>query len=61
VAKPFDETARWTDTWVKMPSGKWQCVADQDSPPPTQRKEIPGEVRPFHGPDFTLYSSSSGS
>lgn len=30
--KPFDEHARWTDTWVKMPSGKWQCVASQDSP-----------------------------
>jgi hypothetical protein len=20
------------DTWVKMPDGKWQCVASQDSP-----------------------------
>ena len=30
--KPFDEHVRWTDTWVKMPSGKWQCVASQDSP-----------------------------
>jgi ketosteroid isomerase-like protein len=30
--KPFDEHARWTDTWVKMPGGKWQCVASQDSP-----------------------------
>lgn len=30
--KPFVEHARWTDTWVKMPSGKWQCVASQDSP-----------------------------
>jgi ketosteroid isomerase-like protein len=27
--KPFEEHARWTDTWVKMPSGKWQCVATQ--------------------------------
>jgi ketosteroid isomerase-like protein len=27
--KPFDENFRWTDTWVKMPSGKWQCVATQ--------------------------------
>jgi len=25
--KPFDEHLRWTDTWVRMPSGKWQCVA----------------------------------
>jgi ketosteroid isomerase-like protein len=32
TGKPFDEHARWTDTWVKMPSGKWQCVASQDSP-----------------------------
>ena len=23
---------RWTDTWVKMPSGKWQCVASHASP-----------------------------
>jgi ketosteroid isomerase-like protein len=29
--KPFDEHDRWTDTWVKMPSGKWQCVATHDS------------------------------
>jgi uncharacterized protein (TIGR02246 family) len=27
AGKPFDEHERWTDTWVKMPSGKWQCVA----------------------------------
>jgi ketosteroid isomerase-like protein len=25
----FAEYARWTDTWVKMPDGKWQCVASQ--------------------------------
>ena len=30
--KPFEEHDRWTDTWVKMPNGKWQCVASQDSP-----------------------------
>ena len=29
--KAFDETGRFTDTWVKMPSGKWQCVASQDA------------------------------
>ncbi|MFZ0198859.1 MAG: nuclear transport factor 2 family protein [Candidatus Sulfotelmatobacter sp.] len=29
--KPFDDNERWTDTWVKMPSGKWQCVASQTS------------------------------
>jgi hypothetical protein len=30
--KPVDEHVRWTDTWVKMPTGKWQCVASQSSP-----------------------------
>jgi ketosteroid isomerase-like protein len=30
--KPFDNHVRWTDTWVKMPSGKWQCVASHASP-----------------------------
>ena len=30
--KPFDLNERWTDTWVKMPSGQWQCVASQVSP-----------------------------
>jgi ketosteroid isomerase-like protein len=25
--KPMDEHLRWTDTWIKMPNGKWQCVA----------------------------------
>jgi len=29
--KPFDYSVRWTDTWVKMPSGKWQCVASHGS------------------------------
>lgn len=27
--KPFDTHERWTDTWVKMPNGEWQCVATQ--------------------------------
>jgi len=26
----FDE--RWTDTWVKMSNGKWQCVATASAP-----------------------------
>jgi ketosteroid isomerase-like protein len=30
--KPLDVTERWTDTWVKMPTGKWQCVASHQSP-----------------------------
>jgi len=29
--KAFDETGRFTDTWTKMPSGRWQCVASQDA------------------------------
>ena len=29
--KPLDGHYRWTDTWVKMPNGKWQCVATQSS------------------------------
>jgi ketosteroid isomerase-like protein len=29
MGKPFDVSECWTDTWVKMPSGKWQCVASQ--------------------------------
>jgi len=30
--KPIDDHTRYTDVWVKMPNGKWQCVASQDSP-----------------------------
>ena len=30
--KPMDTHERWTDTWVKMPRGKWQCVASHESP-----------------------------
>jgi len=29
--KPMDIHERWTDTWVKMPSGKWECVATHGS------------------------------
>jgi ketosteroid isomerase-like protein len=29
--KPFDVRDRWTDTWIKMPNGKWQCVATQST------------------------------
>jgi ketosteroid isomerase-like protein len=29
--KPMDVHERWTDTWVKMPNGNWQCVATQGS------------------------------
>lgn len=30
--KAVAEHTHWTDTWVKMPGGKWQCVASQDAP-----------------------------
>ncbi len=30
--KPYSVDEHWTDTWVKMPSGKWQCVASHASP-----------------------------
>lgn len=30
--KTITEKEQWTDTWVKMPSGKWQCVASHASP-----------------------------
>jgi ketosteroid isomerase-like protein len=31
TGKPFDSHSRWTDTWVKMSNGKWQCVASHGS------------------------------
>ena len=27
AGKAFDSRERFADTWVKMPDGKWQCVA----------------------------------
>jgi ketosteroid isomerase-like protein len=27
TGKQVDTKERWVDTWVKMPGGKWQCVA----------------------------------
>ncbi|HMK22279.1 MAG TPA: nuclear transport factor 2 family protein [Terriglobales bacterium] len=29
--KSFDVNERWTDTWIKMPNGQWQCVAAHGS------------------------------
>lgn len=29
--KPLDAHERFTDTWVKMPNGQWQCVASHGS------------------------------
>ena len=31
AGKSVEERVRFTDTWVKMPNGKWQCVATADS------------------------------
>lgn len=30
--QPVDTHERWLDTWVKMPGGKWQCVASASAP-----------------------------
>jgi ketosteroid isomerase-like protein len=30
-SRTINQTSRWTDTWVKMPSGQWQCVASHGS------------------------------
>ena len=30
--KSVDINERWTDTWLKMPNGKWQCIASHASP-----------------------------
>ena len=27
-----DTHERWTDTWMKMPNGKWQCIASHSAP-----------------------------
>src|ERR1700682_2741196 len=27
IQKPLDGHERWTDTWIEMSGGKWQCVA----------------------------------
>ena len=32
AGKPFDARVRFTDTWLKMADGTWQCIASQDSP-----------------------------
>ena len=32
AGKPMDLRERWTDTWVKMRNGQWQCVASHQSP-----------------------------
>jgi len=32
AGKPMDARVRFTDTWLKMADGKWQCIATHDSP-----------------------------
>ena len=32
AGKSHESHVRWTDTWVKMPNGKWQCLASAFSP-----------------------------
>ena len=32
TGKPLNVNERWTDTWVKMLNGRWQCVASHASP-----------------------------
>ena len=32
AGKAVDAKERWADTWVKMPDGKWQCVASASAP-----------------------------
>jgi hypothetical protein len=29
--KPMDDQERFTDTWVRMPGGQWQCAASHQS------------------------------
>jgi len=30
--KAIDTHERWVDTWMKMPGGKWQCIATASAP-----------------------------
>lgn len=30
--KPVNASERWVDTWMKMPGGKWQCIASASAP-----------------------------
>jgi hypothetical protein len=32
AGKPFEAHERWTDTWLRVPSGKWLCIASSDVP-----------------------------
>lgn len=30
--KTVDQKENWVDTWMKMPNGKWQCIASASAP-----------------------------
>ncbi len=32
MGKSVDAHERWVDTWMKMPNGKWQCIASASAP-----------------------------
>ena len=32
AGKPLDARVRFTDTWLKLADGAWQCTATQESP-----------------------------
>jgi hypothetical protein len=32
AGKPFEAHERWTDTWLRISSGKWLCIASSDVP-----------------------------
>jgi ketosteroid isomerase-like protein len=32
AGKAVDAHEQWVDTWMKMPSGKWQCIASASTP-----------------------------
>jgi len=32
TGKAIHAKERWADTWIKMPNGKWQCVASASAP-----------------------------
>ena len=32
AGKSVDAHEQWVDTWMKMPNGKWQCIASASAP-----------------------------
>jgi hypothetical protein len=62
--KPLDTRERFSDTWVKMPNGKWQCVASDGSPVKIQANRAALDrngrflERPFFCPDIRYLKDS---